>query len=417
VWFYLGKLLWPLDLCFIYRRWKIDDGDVLAYLPGLLLLLIVFALALWRRRTWGRPVVMLIVCYVALLLPALGFVKIAFMEWSLVADHWQYAATIVPCAVLGAVAAWTCRQLGCRPVRLAVYALGLALLAILAGLTRLQTRAYADIETFWNDTLAKNPNCWPGHNNLGVLLASRGRVDEAIVHYRKCIEVKPDDFEAHYNLGNALVMRGRVDEAIAHYRMALEFKPGYFEARNNLGHALVSQGQVDEGIAEFWKVLELKPDSVEAHYNLGVAFAGRGQVDDAISHYRKALGIKPEYAEAHYSLAIAFTGRRQFDMAIDHYRKAVEIKPDYAEAHVNLGVVLAGQKRFDEAIAQYLKVLEFKPDLLEAHYNLGLALAGCGRPNEALEHFQKAFDLASARNDPGLANTIRAKMKLAGKVN
>ena len=99
VWFYLWKLIWPVHLAFIYRRWDLAAVGGLWSAPGLLLAAI-FALA-WRwRRSWGRPVLMAAVCYVALLLPALGLVNVAFMEFSLVADHWQYAAMIVPCAAL-----------------------------------------------------------------------------------------------------------------------------------------------------------------------------------------------------------------------------------------------------------------------------------------------------------------------------
>ena len=157
-------------------------------------------------------------------------------------------------------------------------------------------------------------------------MAGRGQVDEAIAHYRKALEIKPDYAEAHNNLGNALAGRGQVDEAIAHYRKALEIKPDYAEAHYNLGNALAGRGQVDEAIAHYRKALEIKPDdaeahiqprearwpaadrstrrspitgrpwkssptTLEAHYNLGLALAGRGQVDEAIGHYRKALAL------------------------------------------------------------------------------------------------------------------------------
>ena len=58
VWFYLWKLIWPVNLIFVYPRWSIDERNVLSYLPGVLLV-IILALAWWQRHSWGRPVVML----------------------------------------------------------------------------------------------------------------------------------------------------------------------------------------------------------------------------------------------------------------------------------------------------------------------------------------------------------------------
>ncbi len=52
------------------------------------------------------------------------------------------------------------------------------------------------------------------HNNLGLLLVGRGETDEAIAHYRKVLEIKPDYAEAHNNLGVALAACGQFDEAI-----------------------------------------------------------------------------------------------------------------------------------------------------------------------------------------------------------
>ena len=50
--------------------------------------------------------------------------------------------------------------------------------------------------------------------------------------------------DAHYQLGRALAGRGRLDEAVAHYQKALEIRPDYAEAQNDLAAALGHGGQL-----------------------------------------------------------------------------------------------------------------------------------------------------------------------------
>ena len=188
-----------------------------------------------------------------------------------------------------------------------------------------QTSYWQNSETLWTHTLACTSQNPIAHNGLGTALADRGQVDEAIIHFRKALEIKPDlrggPLQPGPGLGRpwtcrrghrpfpegpgdqarprggprqsrlALASRGQVDEAIAHYRKALEIKPDDVRAHNNLGVALAGRGAVDEAIAHFRKALEIEPDFMQAHINLGDALAGRGRLAEALVHYQKALGL------------------------------------------------------------------------------------------------------------------------------
>jgi len=63
------------------------------------------------------------------------------------------------------------------------------------------------------------------HNNLGIVLAGQGRLDEAIKHYSEALRIKPILVEAHNSLGSLLVSQGKFDEAISHFSEALQFDP------------------------------------------------------------------------------------------------------------------------------------------------------------------------------------------------
>ncbi len=438
IWFYLGKLFWPVDLTFIYPRWNVSRTLCWQYLfPAAALLLLAVS---WRlRRRWRAPLAGLLF-FAATLIPVLGFLNVFFFQYSFVADHFQYLASLGIITLFSAGVALLLEravgwgrimgQMGC-----------LALLAALAVLSWRQSRMYADIETLYRTTIDRNPDCWMAYNNLGNALAGRGRLDEAIAHYQKALEIKPDYAAAHNNLGLILVGRGQFDEAVAHFGKALEIQPGLAVAHYDLGTALAGRGRVDEahcplpqgrgnparlchglqqprqrpgrpgtdrrGDRPVPKGPENRPRLRGAHNNLGTALVGRGQVEEAIAHYRKALEIQPDFVDAHYNLGLALAGGRQFEEAIAQYRTVLDIQPGYLHAYNSLGNALASGGQFDEAIAQYRKALKVKPDYAEAHYNLGLVLTNQGQVDEAIAHYQKAVeikpDYAEAHYNLGLA--------------
>ncbi len=53
-------------------------------------------------------------------------------------------------------------------------------------------------------------------------LAGRGRINEAILHFRRAVRISPKYAESHCNLGIVLASRGRIAGAVEQYREALD---------------------------------------------------------------------------------------------------------------------------------------------------------------------------------------------------
>jgi hypothetical protein len=236
VWFYLGKVLWPVNLTVIYPKWNIDASRGMSWLP-LLFLAGCVALFWSKRKTWGRPVLFGLGYSVVMLLPMLGFIDQGFYDYSLVADHWQYYSIIgiIALAVSGGVV--LVRRFGDRGKTLGVAASVVMVVALGVG-TWVRAGVYATSETLWQDTVTKNPDAWMAQYNLGLALGNAGKIDDAIAHFQRAVELKPDFAEAHNYLGTALLQAGKVAEAIEQYRQALRIKPDYMDAQINLDRAL-----------------------------------------------------------------------------------------------------------------------------------------------------------------------------------
>jgi tetratricopeptide (TPR) repeat protein len=381
---YLGKTVWPVSLAALY-----PDAPVPSFWPALVagvLLALLTGGALWGARRGRQWLAVGWLWYLGTLLPTIGLVQVGLQ---VMADRFLYLPQIGLCIALAWGAAhlagsWPYRRWPLAPV-------AALLVAGLMACAWQQTSHWRNSETLWVRTLActaRNPNA---HYNLGVALAGRGQIDKAIAHFRKVLEINPNDVDARNNLGLALAGRGRTDEAIAHYRKVLEIKPDYELAHYNLGVTLAGRGQIDEAIAHYRKALEINPDDAKVHNNLGAVLAGRGRIDEAIAHYRKALEIKPDYAGAHYNLGLVLAGRGRIDEAIAHYRKALEIKPDYAGAHYNLGLVLAKADRHREAIEQYQAALAIDPKDQDTHNSLGLSHEALGQLDDAAREFRSVL--------------------------
>ena len=408
IWFYLGKLVWPSHLVFIYPHWDARAAGA-GWAAGLAAALLVSA-ALWLIRGRSRGPLAAWLFFIGSLFPALGFLNVYPFLFSYVADHFQYLASI---GIIAAFSAGAVMLLDRAPpgLRGAGWGLAAAVVAALAVLSNVQSRIYIDEPTLYGATIERNPGCWMAHNNLGLWYEGRGDSGKAIAEYQEALRLNGDFAPIHNNLGGMLRrMPGREDEAFSHFMEALRLQPEYPEALNNLGVWYEDHGDSEKAVARYGEALRLRPAYASAHNNLGSVLARTpARLDEAIAQFQEALVLQPDFAEAHNNLANALLntpGRMEDAMA--QYREALRLSPNSAEAHNSLANALRRfPERLDEAVAQYGEALRLRPDYAEAHNNLGLALSSQGRMAEAVGQYEEALRLM-----PGQAE-IRFNIALA----
>ena len=425
LWFYVGKLLWPTDLAVIYPLWEIRSADPVswAYVAAAAA---VVALLWFGRRRLGRGPLAGALFFGVTLSPVLGFVDYGYMQFSLVADRFQYLAGLGVLAVLLGPAIHGVSRL---PAALRTGSAGVlaVVLALLGMLTWRQAAIYRDPVTFFSHIVALNPEARDAHLNLMGPLSDAGRHEEALAAGRIGVAQRPGNADIYSNLGRVLIRLDRLDEAEAALRTALELTPRHLNANQNLGEALRKQGRHAEAVETYRRVLEIDDGLVRAHCGLGIALFQSGRYEEAIAPLEKALEMRPD---APFAGEISlFAGRAarnlgRLEAATAHFLRASTLTPDSVEVLVELSNLMYAQgraepageylrrareprpgdplvffnaaeslrkaERHEEAIPFYRETLGFDPEFVGARVGLGASLFNLKLYEEALETLTRA---------------------------
>jgi tetratricopeptide (TPR) repeat protein len=211
---------------------------------------------------------------------------------------------------------------------------------------------------------------------------------------------------------------GKVNEAVIHFKKALQLDSDNVGLMNNLAFVLAKQGKFDEAISYYLQALQIKPDYAHAHYNLALVLQSQGKLDEAAGHCRIAVQIKPVFIEAHNTLGSILTLQGKLLEAIDQYHRVLDINPDDAKALNNLARILATDPNAqshnpEQAIQLAQKACELtnyrQPDMLDT---LAAAYAADGRFSDAVTIAERARELANSLQQTELIEQIQNNLRL-----
>jgi tetratricopeptide (TPR) repeat protein len=117
------------------------------------------------------------------------------------------------------------------------------------------------------------------HNNLGLSYFENDEFDEALIHYKKAIDLEPSS--VHYNnRGLAYYHFDKLIEAKKDFEDAIAKDPEDSTIYFNLGNVYLNWKPVplfEEALANYDLALEIKKDNVKVWHSKGLTYQGKAE--------------------------------------------------------------------------------------------------------------------------------------------
>ena len=228
---YLGKILWPVNLAFLYP-YPITVSVWQAI--GLGFLLLGFSAAFLIKLDKAPYLGVGWLWWLGTLVPVIGLVQVGF--WPAMADRFTY----VPAIGIFVMIAWGLPRLltGWQFRKKILGTAAAVVLIFFMTMTSFQVRYWRDSKELYEHALRVTQNNYLAHNNLGNIYFRNRQFPEAVHQFSEALRINPTYALAHNGLGAALIRMGNIEKAIFHFQEAIKLNPGLAIAQNNLRKAL-----------------------------------------------------------------------------------------------------------------------------------------------------------------------------------
>lgn len=198
----------------------------------------------------------------------------------------------------------------------------------------------------------------------GISLIEADNLPSALKDLLAANELDPENPIIHNNLGLVYFMREKLDLAITHFSKAVELNKDYTEARNNLARVFIEKRKFKEAQAELLIVLnDLTYGNQEAaQVNQGLLYFNQNEYLKSQESFLKALQMNPEnclaqsyFGRAYLELNNPAKAAETLDRAIALCQRELFDEPHYysAVAHFRAGDKTKAKIRFNEILKFY----------------------------------------------------------------
>ena len=269
----------------------------------------------------------------------------------------------------------------------------------------------------YEELIRLHPDMTAARANLGVVLASLGRFDEAIVQYRAALEQVPGNPALRLNLALAYYKKGDFPLAAGEFSSLHEAEPGDVRVATLLGQCYVRLGRDAEVISLLMPFEKANPGNLDLEWALGSALIRSDRTEEGAERVEK-VAEQGHNAEAYMLAAQSYLKLAAFDKARRNFDAAMRLNPHLPGLYTLGGMIMDNSGDSQGAAGAFQKALEANPNDFEARLRLGAVLYDQRQLDAAKKQLERAveLDLASGVARYELARVERAQGQLDAAV-
>ncbi len=306
-WFYPGKLLWPMPLLEVYRRWNLHTLGGWHWIYPIAAAGI-FAAAWLLRQRMGRGFLVMLIIYTLLIGPVLGFISYYTMLYTFVADHYQYLACIALITGFSAGLWQLCQWAGTRAV-LVFGVCSAIILVVLTDISYGQSLNYESSAYLWAHVLAYDPDSGEGNlgygqalNTLGTRFHNKKVLRAAMPYLKKADRIMPDNTYVHMGLAQLHQDLHQYRRAKWYWQRVLSRVPNQVFPWSEYAWCSQELHEYQQARKAYQRVLLLDPHNLGAAQELAALYLLAGDTQKAQAMYKQVIRLNP--AQAHIPLQL-----------------------------------------------------------------------------------------------------------------
>jgi hypothetical protein len=260
--FHLSQILWPIPERFSIAHDFVTSTALLTPPTTLLAIVAVIAwvgIGIWMMALQNYRVL----GFFLLFLPIALIPESSIIPLEMVFEHRMYLPSFALAGLLGCLCLKFLGRSG--PSRYVTVTVSTTVVAVLLALsTQTAVARWKDDYSLWSHALVHAPLDPRAHDELSYALWRLDRIDEAIEHASRSVELDPTFINGLHNLGRLVKIKGDRARAYELFNRALQLAPNFGPAHFSLGMLYLESGYFADARREFELTLVYDPYNREA---------------------------------------------------------------------------------------------------------------------------------------------------------